>query len=100
MQLLGRAACPTRTASVYAVSFLALFCANPSAAEPTNLAMLRPHLISPITPLTQVRRCSPRERAACQKTRQDCMRMLREAGRAHECSASYRECIEDCHRGD
>ena len=99
MPLLGRTPVRTHTA-LYALSILALLCANPCAAEPTTLAMLRPHLISPNTPLTQIRRCPSRERAACRKTRQDCIRMLREAGRAHECSASYRECIEDCHRGD
>jgi hypothetical protein len=99
MPLLGRTAVRTHT-GLYALSALALFCANPCAAEPTTLAMLRPHLIAPITPLTQIRRCSSRERAACHKTRQDCFRMLRQAGRAHECSASYRECIEDCRRGD
>jgi hypothetical protein len=84
----------------YALSALALFCASPSAAEPTAIALLRPHAISPITPLTQIRRCPSHERTACRKTRQDCIRMLREAGRTHECLSSYRECIEDCHRGD
>jgi hypothetical protein len=83
-----------------ALSALALVCASPSAAEPTTIALLSSHPISPITPLTYIRRCPSHERTACRKTRQDCIRMLREAGRTHECLASYRECIEDCHRGD
>jgi hypothetical protein len=84
----------------YALSALVVVCASPSAAEPTTIALLRPHPISPITPLAHIRRCLSHERTACRKTRQDCIRMLREAGRTHECLASYRECIEDCHRGD
>jgi hypothetical protein len=97
MPLLSRTAVHT---TFYALCLLAIFCANPSAAEPTTIALLRPHPISPITPLIQIRQCPSHERAACRKTRQDCIRMLGEAGRTHECLASYRECIEDCHRGD
>ena len=46
MPLLGRTPVRTHTA----LSILALLCANPCAAEPTTLAMLRPHLISPSLP--------------------------------------------------
>ena len=99
MPLLSRTAVRTHTA-LYALSVLALFCANPCAAEPTTIAMFRPYLISPITPLTQIRYCPPRERAACRRNRQHCNRILREAGRTHECSAAFAECIADCHRGD
>jgi hypothetical protein len=38
-----------RTA-VHALSALVVVCASPSAAEPTTIALLRPHPISPITP--------------------------------------------------
>jgi len=87
-------------ANLYALSVLAIFCANTSAAEPTAIALLRPHPISPMTPLTQVRRCSSKESAACRRNRQDCIRILREAGRSRECSAAYAECMQDCRRGD
>lgn len=100
MPLLSRSAVRTY-ATFYALPVLAIFCVNPCAAEPTTLAlMLSPHPISPVTPLMQIRHCPSRESAACRKTRQDCLRILKGAGRAHECLASYRECIEDCHRGD
>jgi hypothetical protein len=99
MPLLIRPAFRIHT-TFYALSVLAIFCASPSAAEPTTIALLRPHPISPITPLTQIRRCTSQERAFCRKTRQDCIRILREAGKTRECLASYAECIEDCHRGD
>jgi hypothetical protein len=99
MPLLSRTAVRTY-ATFCALFLLAIFCANPSAAEPTTVALLRPQPIPPVTPLTQIRNCTSRERAACRKNRQDCIRIVREAGRAHECRASYRECIEDCNRGD
>jgi hypothetical protein len=100
MSLLRRPAVRTY-ATFYALSVLAIFCVDPCAAEPTTLALLlRPHPIPPDTPLTQIRQCPSRESAACRKTRLDCVRILKGAGRAHECLASYRECIEDCHRGD
>jgi hypothetical protein len=94
-----RAALLTDT-TFYALSVLFIFAINPSAAEPTTIALLRPHPISRIAPLARVRRCTSQERAACRRTRQDCIRILREAGRTYECLASYAECIEDCHRGD
>jgi hypothetical protein len=99
MPLLNRPVFRIHT-TFYVFSVLAIFCANPSAAEPTTIALLRPHPISPITPLTQIRRCTSQERAACGRNRQDCNRILREAGRTRECSAAYAECIADCHRGD
>jgi hypothetical protein len=99
MPLLSRPAFRIHT-TFCALSVLAIFCANPAAAESTTTAMLRPHPIPPITPLTQIRRCTSQELAACRRNRQDCNRILREAGRTQECSAAYAECIADCHRGD
>jgi hypothetical protein len=94
MPLLSRTAVRTHTA-LYALSFLALFCANPCAAEPTTIAMFPPYLISPINPLTQIRYCPPRERAACRRNLRECKRI-----NAPGCSQGYRECIEECHAGD
>ena len=94
MPLLSRPAVRTHT-TFYALSVLALFCANPCAAEPTTIAMLRPHLIFPITPLTQIRYCPPHERAACRRNLRDCKRI-----NAPGCLQGYRECIEECHAGD
>ena len=99
MPLLSRPAFRIHT-TFYALSVLAIFCANPSAAEPTTIALLRPHPMYAITPLTQIRRCTSQERAACRRNRQHCNRILREAGRTHECSAAFAECMADCHRGD
>src|SRR5262245_39345065 len=99
MPLLSRRAFRIPT-TLYALSVLAILCANMSAAEPTTIALLRPHPISPMTPLTQVRRCSSREQAACRRNRQDCLRILTEAGRRRECLAAYAECMQDCRRGD
>jgi hypothetical protein len=88
MPLLSRTAVH---ATFYALSVLAIFCANPSAAEPTTIGMLGPHLTSPITPLTQIRQCPSHERAACRRQREACIQA---------CEEAYRECIEDCHAGD
>jgi hypothetical protein len=98
MPLLSRPA--VRTHMTFCVlSVLAIFYANPSAAQPITLTMLRPHLISPITPLTQVRQCPSHERAACRRQREACIR-IRGPGGPHACLEAYRECIEDCHAGD
>ena len=94
MRLLSRPAARTY-ATFCALSVLAIFCANPCAAEPTTLALLRPHPISPVTPFTQVRHCPSRERAACGRKLRDCKRI-----NAPGCSQGYRECIEECHAGD
>ena len=74
MPLLSRTGVRTY-ATLYALSVLAIFCANPAAAEPTALALLRPQLISPLTPLTQIRQCPSHERAACRRGRRDCIRI-------------------------
>jgi hypothetical protein len=96
MPLLSRTAVH---ATFYALSVLAIFCANPSAAEPTTIGMLGPHLTSPITPLTQIRQCPSHERAACRRQREACIR-IRGPGGPQACEEAYRECIEDCHAGD
>ena len=77
------------------LSVLAIFCANPSAAEPATIAMLRPHPTSPSTPLTQIRHCPSHEWVACRHRLADCKRM-----KAPGCLRLYRECIEECHAGD
>jgi hypothetical protein len=89
-----RAALLTDT-TFYALSVLFIFAINPSAAEPTTIALLRPHPISRITPLTQIRYCPPHERAACRRNLRDCKRI-----NAPGCLQGYRECIEECHAGD
>jgi hypothetical protein len=94
MPLLSRPAVRTHM-SFCALSVLAIFCANPSAAEPITLTMLRPHQISPITPLTQVRCCPQNESAACRRNLQECQRI-----NAPGCLEGYVECIEECHAGD
>jgi hypothetical protein len=100
MPSLSRPAIRTHTI-FYVLPLLAIFCANPSAAEPLTFALLRPHSIFPIVaPFTQIRQCSSQERTSCRRTRDGCIRILRESGRTHECLAAYRECIEDCRRGD
>jgi hypothetical protein len=57
--------------TLYALSVVAIFCANPSAAEPANIALLRPHSISPIAPPTQIS-CADAHRR-CESQRQSCM---------------------------
>jgi hypothetical protein len=81
--------------SRYALAVLAILCANPAAAEPTTLALLRPHPTFPSSPLTQIRQCSDHERAACRHNLAECKRM-----KAPGCLKLYRECIEECHAGD
>ena len=66
-----------------------------AAADPITIAMLRPLLISPTTPLTQIRYCPPHERAACRRGLRDCKRINGPA-----CLQGYHECIEECHAGD
>ena len=94
MPLLSRPALLRHT-SLYALPVVALFYANACAAEPTTIAMLRPLLIFPTTPLTQIRYCPPHERAACRRTLRDCKRINGPA-----CLQGYHECIEECHAGD
>src|SRR5262249_4246111 len=92
MPLLSRTAVHT---TLYALTVLAIFCANPSAAEPTTIALLLHQPISPVTSLMQVRRCPSHERAACQRNLRECKRI-----NAPGCQKGYRECIEECHAGD
>ena len=82
-------------ATLYALSVLAISCANPATAEPTTLALLRPNPTFPSTPLTQIRHCSDHEWAHCRYRLHDCKRM-----KAPGCLKLYRECIEECHADD
>ena len=95
MPLLSRTAVH---ATFYALSVLAIFCANPSAAEPITLALLRPQSISPVTPLIQAR-CPSHEVAACRRNLHGCLSIF-DAWNTREvrkCHAAYHECIEECH---
>ena len=89
--MFDRQAVLTATTSVVLGAVLAIFCASPSAAEGTTLALLRPQLISPVTPLTQVR-CPSHEQAACRRAWRECHRI-----NAPGCDENLDECIEECH---
>jgi hypothetical protein len=92
---------PSRTAvriyaTLYALSMLAIFCANASAAEPTTLALLRPQPISPLTPPTQIN-CGDVEHQ-CQHQRQLCMEeMTYIRSRAEFCGRRYSNCMSHHH---
>jgi hypothetical protein len=95
MPLLSRTAVHT---ACYALSVLAIFCSNASAAEPITLALLRPQLIAPVTPLTKVRNyCPPSEQAYCRRALRDCLHINLPSDHCHN---AYHECMEHCHVGD
>jgi hypothetical protein len=87
MPLLSRPTVRTYVAFC-ALSLLAIFCANPSAAEPTTIALLRPQPI-----LTQIKDCS----AACRHERQTCVKQMNYiASREAFCDRKYNRCMNAC----
>jgi hypothetical protein len=82
----------TATASMVLGAGLVLaICANASAADPITIALLRPQLISPVTPLIQAR-CPSHEVAYCRRGLRDCLHIN---GRG--CHEAFQHCIEECH---
>jgi hypothetical protein len=97
MPLLSRTAVRTRT-TLYALSVLAIFCSNPSAAEPTTLALLRPQPISPLNPPTQINCPSgvthTEHVASCRGQKTYCIRFLKKS--ESHCEHQYDRCMSEC----
>ena len=87
MPLLSRTAVHT---TFYALSILAIFCANPSAADATSIAPHRFPSISPITKCDST--CTHQEHADCVFARHHCHGVLT----GPQCEFLFHECLRSC----